>query len=41
MIMLKELYMTSFQITKNNKKSYESKIEYLSSSTKRNKQYQQ
>ncbi len=31
--------MTSFLITKKDKKSYEGKIESLPSSTKRNKQY--
>tara|TARA_B110000196_G_C20871421_1_gene532257 strand:+ start:87 stop:335 length:249 start_codon:yes stop_codon:yes gene_type:complete len=36
---LKDLNMTSFLITKKNKKFYESKIESLPSSTKNNKQY--
>ena len=37
--MLKDLDMTSFLITKKDKKSYEGKIASLPSSTKRNKQY--
>ncbi len=37
--MLKDVDMTSFLITKKDNKSYESKIESLPSSTKRNKQY--